>query len=169
GDKQCYSAARCGARRAPVISELYPNQAGMGWMAAADLGTPAYQGNLNDEAVTIAEVLRMAGYSTYMTGKWHLTNERKIDGMVIDNWPLQRGFDRYFGIVPGGANYFTPTVYSGNTRYKAPEGFYLLDAISDTSVQYIDDHFATHPDKPLFMYVAYTAPHWPLHALQQDI
>lgn len=167
--KQFYNAARCCPTRASLISGLYPHQAGMGWMAAADLGTPAYQGNLNDEAVTIAEVLRMAGYSTYMTGKWHLTNERKIDGMVIDNWPLQRGFDRYFGIVPGGANYFTPTVYSGNTRYKAPEGFYLTDAISDTSVQYIDDHFATHPDKPLFMYVAYTAPHWPLHALQQDI
>ncbi|GGG86144.1 hypothetical protein GCM10007415_19530 [Parapedobacter pyrenivorans] len=167
--KQFYNAARCCPTRASLISGLYPHQAGMGWMAAADLGTPPYQGNLNDKAVTIAEVLRMAGYRTYMTGKWHLTNERKIDGMVTDNWPLQRGFDRYFGIVPGGANYFTPVVYSGNQRYKAPEDFYLTDAISDTSVQYIGDHFTKHPDKPLFMYVAYTAPHWPLHALQQDI
>src|SRR5690606_25786610 len=83
--KQFYNAARCCPTRASLISGLYPHQAGMGWMAAADLGTPAYQGNLNDEAVTIAEVLRTAGYSTYMTGKWHLTNERKIDGMVIDN------------------------------------------------------------------------------------
>lgn len=167
--KQFYNAARCCPTRASLISGLYPHQAGMGWMAAADLGTPAYQGNLNDKAVTIAEVLKMAGYRTYMTGKWHLTNERKIDGIVTDNWPLQRGFDRYFGIVPGGANYFTPIVYSGNHRYKAPEDFYLTDAISDTSVQYIGDHFAQHPDKPLFMYVAYTAPHWPLHALQRDI
>lgn len=167
--KQFYNAARCCPTRASLISGLYPHQAGMGWMAAADLGTPAYQGNLNDQAVTLAEVLKTAGYRTYMTGKWHLTNERKIDGMVIDNWPLQRGFDRYFGIVPGGANYFTPVVYSGNTRYKAPQDFYLTDAISDTSVRYIDDHFASHPDRPMFMYVAYTAPHWPLHALERDV
>ncbi|MGK6350735.1 arylsulfatase [Parapedobacter sp. DT-150] len=167
--KQFYNAARCCPTRAALISGLYPHQAGMGWMAAADLGTPAYQGNLNTQAVTIAEVLKTAGYGTYMTGKWHLTNERKIDGMVTDSWPIQRGFDRYFGIIPGGANYFTPVVYSGNHRYKAPKDFYLTDAISDTSVQYIHDHFTEHPDKPMFMYVAYTAPHWPLHALQKDI
>ncbi len=83
----------------------------MGWMAAADMGTPAYQGNLNNNAVTIAEELKTAGYRTYMTGKWYLTNERKIDGMITDNWPVQRGFDRYFGIIPGGANYFTPIIY----------------------------------------------------------
>jgi len=167
--KQFYNAARCCPTRASLISGLYPHQAGMGWMAAADMGTPAYQGNLNNNAVTIAEVLKAAGYRTYMTGKWHLTNERKIDGMVTDNWPIQRGFDRYFGIIPGGANYFTPVIYSGNERYKAPDNFYLTDAISDTSVQYLNEHFDAHPNDPLFMYVAYTAPHWPLHALQKDI
>ncbi|MGV3763152.1 arylsulfatase [Parapedobacter sp.] len=167
--KQFYNAARCCPTRAALMSGIYPHQAGMGWMAAADLGTPAYQGNLNNHAVTIAEVLQTAGYRTYMTGKWHLTNERKIDGMVTDNWPRQRGFDRYFGIIPGGANYFTPMVYSGNRRYRAPDGFYLTDAISDTTVRYMEEHFDSHPDDPLFMYVAYTAPHWPLHALQEEI
>lgn len=168
--KQFYNTARCCPTRASLITGLYPHQAGMGWMAAADLRTtPAYQGNLNNESVTIAEVLKPAGYSTYMSGKWHLTNERKIDGYVIDNWPVQRGFDRYFGIVPGGANYYTPIIYSNNERYKAPDNFYLTDAISDTSVKYIQDHFSKSPDKPFFMYVAYTAPHWPLHAPQSVI
>ncbi|WP_205702914.1 arylsulfatase [Botryobacter ruber] len=167
--KQFYNAARCCPTRASLMTGLYPHQAGMGWMAAADLGTPAYAGNLNDQCVTIAEVMKEAGYGTYMTGKWHLTNERKINGMVTDNWPKQRGFDQYFGIIPGGANYFTPFIYSNNERYKAPDNFYLTDAISDTSVQYIDKHFATRKNDPLFMYVAYTAPHWPLHALQKDI
>lgn len=167
--KQFYNAARCCPTRASLMTGLYPHQAGMGWMAAADLGTPAYQGNLNNECVTIAEVLKTAGYSTYMTGKWHLTNERKIDGMVTDNWPKQRGFDRYFGIIPGGANYFTPMLYSDNKKYKAPDNFYLTTAISDTSVKYIDQHFAKQNSQPMFMYVAYTAPHWPLHALQKDI
>lgn len=167
--KQFYNAARCCPTRASLLTGAYPHQTGMGWMAAADLGTPAYQGNLNDNCVTIAEVLKSAGYSTYMTGKWHLTNERKIDGMVTDNWPVQRGFDKYFGIIPGGANYFTPVVYSNNSRYKAPEDFYLTSAISDTSVNYIDQHFSNGNQNPFFLYVAYTAPHWPLHALQDEI
>ena len=151
------------------MTGVYPHQAGMGWMAAADLGTPQYQGTLNDQCVTIAEVLKSAGYGTYMTGKWHLTNERKIHGMVTDSWPKQRGFDQYFGIIPGGANYFTPVIYSNNHRYPAPEDFYLTDAISDTTVKYIDRHFSSANDTPMFMYVAYTAPHWPLHALDKEI
>ena len=167
--KQFYNAARCCPTRASLMTGLYPHQAGMGWMAAADMGRPAYQGNLNTSSVTIAEVLKTAGYDTYMTGKWHLTNERKIDGNVKDSWPKQRGFNRYFGIIPGGANYYTPELYSDNKRYKAPEDFYLTNAISDTSVKFIGDHFANQPDKPMFMYVAYTSPHWPLHALQKDI
>lgn len=166
--KQFYNAARCCPTRASLMTGLYPHQAGMGWMAAADLGTPAYQDDLNKECVTIAEVLKTAGYGTYMTGKWHLTNERKIDGEVLESWPKQRGFDRYFGIVPGGANYFTPVIYSDNSSYKAPENFYLTHAITDTSVKFIENHFAKK-NNPMFMYVAYTAPHWPLHALQKDI
>lgn len=168
--KQFYNAARCCPTRAALMTGIYPHQAGMGWMAAADLGSPEYAGNLNNTSVTIAEVLKSAGYKTYMTGKWHLTNERKIRGQIKDNWPRQRGFDHYFGIIPGGANYFTPTVYSGNKKYKAPDDFYLTNAISDTSVAYINKHFNSSEKKdPMFMYVAYTSPHWPLHALQKDI
>lgn len=167
--KQFYNAARCCPTRASLMTGLYPHQAGMGWMAAADMGSPAYAGNLNNSSVTIAEVLKSSGYGTYMTGKWHLTNERKIDGNVVSNWPKQRGFDRYFGIIPGGANYYTPELYSDNKRYKAPEDFYLTNAISDTSVKFIHEHFKNLPDQPMFMYIAYTAPHWPLHALQKDI
>lgn len=167
--KQFYNAARCCPTRASLMTGLYPHQAGMGWMAAADLRTtPAYQDDLNKQCVTIAEVLKTAGYSTYMSGKWHLTNERKIDGRVLASWPKQRGFDRYFGIIPGGANYFIPTIYSDNTSYKAPENFYLTHAISDTSVRFIQEHVSNNKN-PFFMYVAYTAPHWPLHALQKDI
>ncbi|MBZ4188020.1 arylsulfatase [Niabella beijingensis] len=168
--RQFYNAARCCPTRASLLTGLYPHQAGMGWMAAADLGTgPAYQDNLNNECVTIAEVLKTAGYHTYMTGKWHVTNERKIDGEVTDNWPRQRGFDRYFGIIPGGANYFTPMIYSDNRRYKAPDNFYLTNAISDTSVRFLKEHFSKEGRDPFFMYVAYTAPHWPLHAFKATI
>ncbi|TCD00720.1 arylsulfatase, partial [Pedobacter frigidisoli] len=167
--KKFYNAARCCPTRASLMTGLYPHQAGMGWMAAADMGSAAYSGNLNNTSVTIAEVLRTAGYDTYMTGKWHLTNERKINGNRKDSWPVQRGFNHYFGIIPGGANYYTPELYSDNNRYPAPKDFYLTNAISDTSVKFIGEHFKKQPDAPIFLYVAYTAPHWPLHALQQDI
>lgn len=167
--RQFYNAARCCPSRAALMTGLYPHQAGMGWMAAADLGTPQYQGSINDQCITIAEALKPAGYNTYMTGKWHLTNERQIDGRVLDTWPAQRGFDRYFGIIPGGANYFTPTVYSNNHAYKAPDNFYLTNAISDTTVKFLEQHFDQPRKKPFFMYVAYTAPHWPLHALRKEI
>jgi len=167
--RQFYNAARCCPSRAALMTGLYPHQAGMGWMAAADMGTPAYAGNLNNNSVTIAEVLRSAGYSTYMSGKWHLTNERKIEGKVIDNWPIQRGFDRYFGIIPGGANYFKATIYSNNRSYRTPKNFYLTNAISDTSIAYIREHAQAGKKDPFFLYVAYTAPHWPLHALKPEI
>lgn len=162
--KQFYNAARCCPSRAALMTGLYPHQTGMGWMAAADLGTPAYSGTLNENSVTIAEVLKTAGYSTYMTGKWHLTNHRKIDGHVTDSWPSHRGFDRFFGLIRGGANYFTPEVCSNDSVFQAPPDFYLTDAISDTSIKYIDEHFKRGEETPFFMYVAYTAPHWPLHA-----
>lgn len=162
--KQFYNAARCCPTRASLLTGLYPHQAGLGWMTAAGTNAPAYEGNLNNKCVTIAEVLKTSNYNTYMTGKWHVTNERKIDGGIKDNWPKQRGFDKFFGILAGGGNYYTTPVYSDNTRYNPPDNFYLTDAISDTSVQYIQDHFAQNNEKPFFMYVAYTAPHWPLHA-----
>lgn len=166
---QFYNNARCCPTRASLMTGLYPHQAGMGWMTAADLGTPAYQGELNNQSVTIAEVLKDAGYATYMTGKWHLSRVRNIKAGIKTNWPKQRGFDRFFGIVDGASNYFTPMVFSDNETYRAPgEEFYFTHAVSDSSVMFMDQHFKKS-GSPFFMYVAYTAPHWPLHALEEDI
>lgn len=166
---QFYNAARCCPTRASLLTGLYPHQAGMGWMTNSDMGTPAYQGDLSKNAATIAEVLQTTGYNTYMTGKWHLSNTRKDKGGVTDNWPVQRGFEQYFGLVGGAGNYFKLPVYSNNKKYPSPENFYLTNAISDSSAMFIGNHFKLHPQSPMFMYVAYTAPHWPLHALEKDI
>jgi arylsulfatase len=166
---QFYNAARCCPTRASLMTGVYPHQAGMGWMTNANLGTPQYRGDLSKNVVTIAEVLKQAGYDTYMTGKWHLSSTQKDEAGVNDNWPVQRGFDKYFGIVEGGANYFKLPVYSNNKKYNAPENFYLTNAISDSTVMFINQHFAKNSTDPMFMYVAYTAPHWPLHALDEDI
>ncbi len=168
---QFYNAGRSCPTRASLLTGLYPHQAGMGWMTVANLGTPQYQGELNDRCLTMAEVLKTAGYNTYLSGKWHLT--RNYDETVSadkHNWPLQRGFDDFFGTIPGGGSFFTPNgLAKGNQIIKPEQPFYYTDAISDAAVGFIRDNQTGNGDEPFFLYVAYTAPHWPLHALEKDI
>jgi arylsulfatase A-like enzyme len=167
---QFYNAARCCPTRASLMTGLYPHQAGIGLMVG-NRGYPAYQGYLNEHCVTIAEALKLAGYRTLMAGKWHVGEKRP-------HWPTDRGFDKYFGLISGGANYFdiTKSKAKGVKRqmamddkpYTPPkQGFYLTDAFSDNAVSFIDQ-YGRGPE-PFFLYLAYTAPHWPLHALPEDI
>ena len=167
---QFYNTARCCPTRAALMTGLYPHQTGMGWMTAADLGHKGYHGDLNNECVTIAEVLKRVGYSTYMTGKWHLTYDKYWDGPK-HSWPCQRGFDRFYGTIAGGGSYFGPkTLTEDNTRIEASaEDYYYTDAISDNTVKFITEHNQKNGNKPFFLYVTYTCPHWPLHAKPQDI
>lgn len=164
---QFYNTSRCCPTRASLMTGLYPHQAGIGHMMN-DRGLEGYSGNLSRKAVTIAEVLGSAGYSTYMCGKWHLTpghdRERLADK---SNWPLQRGFDRFFGTIHGAGSFYDPnSLASGNTQIAPPNNFYYTDAISDTAVKFIEQHGS---ENPFFMYVAYTAAHWPMHAMEKDI
>ena len=162
-----YNGARSCPTRAALMSGLYAHKAGMGWMASAYGGEGAYQDDLSKNALTIAEYLKQGGgYTTYMSGKWHLSNHQKNDQSINDSWPHQRGFDHFFGIIGGAASYFSPNVFNNNKKSKAPAGFYMTDAISDTAVVFINGQ---NKNTPFFMYVAYTAPHWPLHARAADI
>ena len=165
---QFYNAARCCPSRASLLTGVYPHQAGMGEMVvkkAKDRSTEnPYQGWLSRQTVTIAEVLKSIGYQTYMSGKWHVGEERP-------DWPLQRGFDKYFGLISGANSYYellpSRLFLEDNEPYKIPENFYATDAISDKAVDYISQNQSS--GKPFFMYVAYTAPHWPLHAPSAEI
>ena len=172
---QMYNSARCCPSRAALLTGVHPHQAGVGHMVS-DLGRPEYQGYLRDNVVTIAEALKSAGYRTLMSGKWHVGGDYNVTAR--EDWnpggpgfpvPTQRGFDRYFGILSGGGSYFFPKTLAEQDTLLEPdlEGFYLTDAISDNAVDMIED--ATAGEDPFFMYVAYTAPHWPLHALEEDI
>ena len=164
---QFYNTSRCCPTRASLMTGLYPHQAGVGHMME-NRGLEGYAGNLSKKAVTIAEVVGAAGYSTYMCGKWHLTPGQDSAKLADkSNWPLQRGFQRFFGTIHGAGSFYDPnSLASGNTQVAPPENFYYTDAISDTAVKYIDEH---RSDNPFFMYVAYTAAHWPMHALPKDI
>lgn len=167
--RQFYNCARSCPSRASLVTGLYPHQAGMGWMAVADLQRPAYRGRINQNCVTLGEVLGSAGYDTYLSGKWHLSSERQNKGKVTDVWPNQRGFDHFYGIVGGAANYFHPLVNVDNRQEHSPNdgSFYFTHAISDSAVSFIDRQ--RFDEAPMMLYVAYTAPHWPIQALQRDI
>ena len=170
---QFYNTARCCPTRASLLTGLYPHQAGIGHMMS-DRGSPGYRGDLNDRCVTIAEALHGSGYRNYMAGKWHVTKQTGAwtgdqSRMSKHNWPLQRGFDRYWGTIHGAGSYFNPvSLTDGNTPIAIPDGepFYYTDAISAHASRFVREH---HGDGPFFMYVAYTAPHWPLHAWPEDI
>lgn len=169
-----YNAARCCPTRAALLTGLYPHEAGMGGMVSSVSSEPdpgPYQGFLNKESVTIAEALREAGYATYMSGKWHV-GEKK------EHWPRTRGFDRYFGLISGGSSYFELDKGSERLRQMAldddsweppKDDFYMTDAFSEHAVQYIREHGEGKTKKPFLLYLSYTAPHWPLHALPEDI
>jgi len=171
---QFYNGARCCPTRASLLTGLYAHQTGVGLMAngpsfekESDAGLPGYRGFLNRNCVTIGEVLKGAGYHTLMSGKWHVGYHRK------ERWPLQRGFDRFYGIMDGVANYFHPKapfgLWFGNERVEAKgENYYLTDAFTDYAIRFVKEA-RQQDDKPFFLYLAYTAPHWPLHARKEDM
>ena len=174
---QFYNTARCCPTRAALLTGLYPHQAGIGHMMD-DRGLAGYRGDLSRQALTLAEAVRPAGYRTYMVGKWHVTKKVRPDGDADrHNWPLQRGFDRFYGTIHGAGSFFDPnSLVRDNTlvsphadpEYR-PEAFYYTDAISDHAVRFVAEHQRDHPDRPFLMYVAHTAPHWPMHAKPADL
>jgi arylsulfatase A-like enzyme len=172
---QFYNTARCCPTRASLLTGLYPHQAGIGHMMADD-GKPGYTGDLNTACRTIPEVMKPAGYRSYAVGKWHVTRHAGADGPK-HNWPLARGFDRYYGTIHGAGSFYDPSsLVRDNTmispyadpEYK-PQTYYYTDAISDHAVRFVADHARDQKDKPFFLYVAYTAAHWPMHALPEDV
>jgi len=174
---QFYNTGRCCPTRASLLTGLYPHQAGIGHMME-DLGRDAYRGDLNRRSITIAEALRPASYRTYLAGKWHVTKQVRPGGEADKhNWPRSRGFDRFYGTIHGAGSFFDPNSLVRDDRLISPyddpeyrpDEYYYTDAISDHAVRFVAEHARDHADRPFFMYVAYTAPHWPMHAKPADI
>ncbi len=170
--KEFYNNSICAPTRASLMTGQYQHKAGVGYFDV-NLGLPAYQGFLNKESLTLAEVLKTAGYSTLMSGKWHVGNDSLA-------WPNQRGFERYYGVIGGGADYFDakpmplfgteyPVVLVENNQrlHPADNSYYFTDEIAAHAVKYLDEQ--SKSNKPFFLYLAFNAPHWPLQALPEDI
>lgn len=156
---QFYNTSRSCPTRASLMTGLYQHQAGIGWMSEdpfkntdkdpKDWGITEYRGALNRNCVTIAEVLKSSGYHTYMTGKWHL-------GMHdMEKWPLQRGFERFYGILAGACSYLRPEGGRGlvldNEKLPAPEApYYTTDAFTDYAIDFINEQ---KDNAPFFVYL----------------
>ena len=172
---QFYNTGRCCPSRAALLTGVYPHQAGMGHMSR-DRGIPSYSGTILPDVPTLAERLRQGGYRTMMTGKWHL-------GTEPEQSPVARGFDRFYGTRNFIDSYFTvlrncqvylddkevlsATENPVNHLYPEQE-WYTTDVFTDYALHFMDESFDKHPDKPLFLYIAHNAPHFPLHARKED-
>ena len=175
-----YNTSRCCPSRASLLTGMYNHNAGIGEMTE-DRHLPGYRGHITDSVATIAELLKQAGYHTAMSGKWHVSNtveqstkeeqmkwlNHQLDAPLfspVEQYPVNRGFEKYFGNIWGVVDYFDPfSLVSGTTPIKeVPKDYYHTDAINDTAVAYINE--LSKEDKPFFLYVAETAPHWPLMA-----
>jgi arylsulfatase len=161
---QFYNCARCCPTRAALLTGLYPHQAGVGNMTA-DQKQPGYRGRLQPNCITLAQLLQAAGYHTYMVGKWHLN---RTPG------PIERGFEEFYGMIGGfnscfQENPFYTRLPADRPRRKYPaDQFYSTDVFGDYALDFLAD--ARKPgNKPFFLYLAFNAPHFPLHALKEDI
>lgn len=166
-----HTAPTCGPTRAMLMTGIDPHPVGMAanraaiQRVAALQGRRGYDGRLNKQAVTVATLLRDSGYQTYMTGKWDL-------GKDAGYFPADRGFEKSFALAVGGGSHFSNAfgilsidpkgLYVENDQIVAalPDDFYSSKTYTERAVEYIENG---DPDRPFFAYVAYTAPHWPLH------
>ncbi len=165
--REFYNNSICAPTRASLITGQYHHKAGVGYFNV-NLGVPAYQGWLNKESLTFGEVLKQAGYNTYLSGKWHVGNDSLY-------WPNQRGFDRFYGFIGGASNFYDISPYKdrvppvelveNNRRINLEPGKYLTDEITSHAISYINES----KNKLFFLYLAYNAPHWPLQAPAEDI
>lgn len=164
---QFYNTARCSPSRASLLTGLHPHQTGVG-ILTGDYSPVGYPGSLNDSGATAAEILGGNGYRTGLIGKWHLSSSVWT---ADDAWPTRRGFEYFYGTLAGCNSYFQPeTLVRGETpipEEARAENYYYTTALSEEAAQFVDA--SSDDERPFFLYLAYTAPHWPLHAPQEFV
>ena len=164
--------ALCAPTRACLLTGRNAHAVGVGNIAEWGRDHPGYKGWIRQDAATVAEILRPQGYSTLAIGKWHLSSLDDQNGTgPFHRWPTGRGFDRWYGFHGNAMDHWHPEMFE-NTVAAYPnksDNYHLSEDLVDKSIDYIQDHLAAAPDNPFFMYLAFGACHFPLHAPSDDI
>ena len=167
-----HTTALCSPTRASLLTGRNHHSVGMGVVANWDTGFPGYRGRITRRAATLAEMLRPAGYSTFAVGKWHLvpTDEMTAAG-PMDHWPLQRGFDRFYGFLDGATDHWSPDLVEDNRPIDPPRtpGYHLSEDLADQAIAMLREHRSVYPEKPFFLYYCLGPGHYPLHAPQESL
>lgn len=161
-----HTTAMCSPTRACLLTGRNHHAVGMGIIAEWSTGYPAYRGRITPRAATLAEVLREQGYNTIALGKWHLMPQSDATAAgPFDHWPLQRGFDRWYGFHGALADQWHPELFEDNHTLDGPArpGYHLSEDLVDRAVEYLRDQKVNGPEKPFFLYLAFGAAHWPHH------
>jgi arylsulfatase A-like enzyme len=169
-----HTAPLCSPARAAIQTGLNPHRAGFGGVANFDPGFPGWTMEISPDIATLPEVLRSAGYATYAVGKWHLTRDAAMhDAADRGSWPIQRGFERFYGILEGWTNLHHPhRLIRDNSPVEVdayPEGYYFTDDITNEAISYLKSLRAHDAERPFFLYLAHGAVHGPLQAKADDI
>lgn len=167
-----HTTAVCSATRASLLTGANHHTAGIASLCEFPTGCDNSIGHLKPEYATIAEVLKEYGYATFCTGKWHLSNQQTTVGPV-DDWPIQKGFDRYYGFLHGENDQYHPHLIRDNTKAPQPktveEGYHFSEDIVDNAIGYLFEHNMNFPEQPFFLYLAFGAMHTPHHAPKEYI
>lgn len=168
-----HAAPLCAPSRAALLTGINSHRAGVG-MVSGDPGFPGYRTQLHAQAPTLAETYRANGYATFMVGKWHLTRDDNMhDGADKSSWPLQRGFDRYFGGLDGFTTLFHPHRLvrdnSSVPQEHLDDDAYLTDTLTDEAIDMISELRQSGERKPFFLYFAHHAVHGPIQAKDADL
>ena len=164
-----HTTALCSPSRAALLTGRNPHAVGMRGVSNWDTGFPHMRGGISPNAATLAEMLRAKGYATYAAGKWHLAPMEECSAAgPHHNWPVQKGFDRFYGFLQGEADQFQPELTSDNGHIDPPAGdYHVSEDIVDKSINWISDLTSIRPDRPFFLYLAFGATHAP-HQAPED-
>ena len=164
-----HTTALCSPTRACLLTGRNHHSVGMRFLSNVDTGFSNCRGFISNKAATLAEMLRATGYNTYALGKWHLTNmEDCTPAGPFSQWPLQRGFDRYYGFLGGATDQFSPELVVDNHPIDPPSdaGYHLSEDLVNEAISMLSAQRSAAPDRPFFLYLAFGATHSPHQAPQ---